>query len=187
MNVLILCDRKAAGFGLRGQVENAIKQAGHRVQTVELSADELKPCVGCFGCWVKTPGLCVITKDRANEIAHSLMGSDAVVLLSHVVYGGFSADVKAFLDRSIQNILPFFETHRGQMHHKMRYGRFPAWVAVGYGESTAEEREIFRALAERNALNMRPPKHFCLTVQNAGECPAVVRELERIFTEEVGA
>lgn len=190
MKTLILCDRDSTGdvsSGLCGQVEKTIRQEGCEVQTVILSCDEVKPCLGCFGCWVRTPGLCVNTNDCANDISRRLMQADAVVILSKLTYGGFSPDIKAFLDRSIPNILPFFEVYHGQMHHKMRYERFPYWIAIGYGDSTEDERETFRELVERNALNLRPPKHFCLTIQNVDECPDALRALSKIFTEKVHA
>ncbi len=188
MDVLILCDRESAGdagFHLREQAEDAVRQAGCTVQTIVLNSDEIKPCLGCFSCWVKTPGLCIITNDDANRVSRAQMRADVVVILSKLTYGGFSADIKAFLDRCIPNISPFFETYHGEMHHKMRYEKFPYWIAVGYGESTEEERQTFRELAERNALNMRPPKQFCLTPQSAGDCPDARKELGRILSEEV--
>ena len=190
MKILILCDREStteSGFNLSLQAEEILKQVGCEVQTIVLNSDKIKPCIGCFGCWVKTPGLCVITNDCTNDISHIFMRSDAVVLLTRITYGGFAPDLKTFLDRSIPNILPYFEIYRDEMHHRMRYGRFPWWIAVGYGESSESELEIFRELSEHNALNFRPQKHFCLTAKSAGECQDVLQELKRIFTEEVSA
>ncbi|MGI6085336.1 MAG: flavodoxin family protein [Acetivibrionales bacterium] len=190
MKVLILCDRESVtdrGFNLGLRSEEILKQVGCEVQRIVLSSDEIKSCIGCFGCWVKTPGLCVITNDCANDISRELMRSDAVVLLTRITYGGFSPDSKAFLDRSIQNVLPYFEIYRDEMRHKMRYGRFPWWIAVGYGDSSEGELEIFRGLSERNALNLRPQKHFCLMARSADECQDVLQMLKRIFTEEVSA
>lgn len=189
MKVLILCDRKSAdvaGYNLWAHVEEAIKEKGCEVQAAVVSADEVKPCLGCFGCWVKTPGLCVITNDCANSISQAEMQADALVILSELTYGGFSPDIKAFFDRSIPNISPRFKIHHNEMHHKMRYEKFPCWIVLGYGDSTEEEREIFRELAQRNALNMQPPKHFCLTAQSETEYSDAVRELGRILAEEVG-
>lgn len=188
MNVLILCDRDSAGtagFNLRGQVEKTAKEMGGIVQTVVLNSDEIKPCLGCFGCWVKTPGLCVITNDCANDVSRELMRADAVVILSKLTYGGFSSDVKAALDRCIPNISPFFEIYHGEMHHKMRYKSFPYWITIGYGDSTRDERELFRELTDRNALNMRPPKHFCITMPNADECSDALQVLGQILSEGV--
>ncbi len=190
MKVLILGDRDSAGgtgFDLYGKVERTLEQASREVQSVILNSDEIKPCLGCFGCWVKTPGLCVITNDSANDLAHQLIQADAVVILSKLTYGGVSPDVKAFLDRSIPNISPFFEIYHGEMHHRMRYKKFPCWITIGYGDSTGDERETFLELAERNALNLRPPKHFCLTIQNSEECSGAIQSLSRILSEEVSA
>ncbi len=186
MKVLILCDRESdegAEPGLLAQVETAAARAGRAVRTAVLNGDEIAPCVGCFSCWVKTPGLCAVTNDCVNGLSREMMRSDALVLLSRIRYGGYSRDVKAFLDRAIPNILPFFEIYRGKMHHAMRYKKFPRLVTVGYGESTGDERETFRELARRNALNLRPPRYDCLIAQDTGEYADVLSALDRILSE----
>ena len=159
-------------------MQSILEGAGFNVQTVILNREELAPCVGCFGCWFKTPGRCVITSDAANDVASKEVNADAVVLLSQITYGGFSADIKAFLDRSIQNILPFFEIYKGEMHHPKRYERFPVLIAVGYGNVSDAEKQTFIRLADRNALNMRPTGYFSLCVQDSGE---LLKEAEAIL------
>lgn len=169
MNILLLYDRKSDG--LQGPLQSVLRDAEHEVQAVMLNREELHPCLGCFGCWFKTPGICVITDDGANAIARMEMNADAVVLLSEITYGGFSPDSKAFLDRSIQNILPYFKIYEGEMHHAMRYERFPSWIAIGYGDASEAERQTFIRLAERNAYNMRPLRHLALTVEDGADMP----------------
>lgn len=166
MTVLLLCDRQTEtqGAALLEAVRLKLEQAGHQLAVTMLNHEALKPCMGCFGCWVKTPGLCVITSDDANAIARREIRSDAVVLLSKITYGGFSADIKAMLDRSIGNVMPYFEVRHGEMHHQARYDHFPIYITLGYGSATAEEQRVFKALAERNALNMHAPKHLGITV-----------------------
>ena len=39
------------------------------------------------------------------------------------------------------------------MHHTLRYGKHDLWKVVVYGEVTKAERETFRYVAERNAIN----------------------------------
>jgi multimeric flavodoxin WrbA len=175
----------ADGYHLSSHIEQVVTQAGCLVQTTVIPADSIKPCLGCFGCWVKTPGLCVITDDEMNRLAGELVRSDAVILVSRLTYGGFSADIKAFLDRSIPNISPLMEVFHGQMHHRMRYRRFPCWIAFGYGDSTEQERRLFQVLTERNALNMRPNKYFCLTVPDDDACAGALQTLRLILAEEV--
>jgi Multimeric flavodoxin WrbA len=188
MNALILYDGNSLNFqgiNLNKQIHDALEESGMNVNTILLNSDDIKPCQGCFKCWVKTPGLCIITNDVANEIAKEEIRTDILILLSEITYGGFSYDTKAFLDRSIPNILPLFEIYNDEMHHEMRYERFPYWIAIGYGDSTEDEKLIFRELAIRNSLNMRPPKHLALTVQNPSEINTSINLLEKFIREEV--
>jgi len=187
MKIFLLCDRKGDGpeNPIRGALMDLLTQAGHDVESVTLSRQEVMPCTSCFGCWFKTPGRCVITKDGANSVAMKQVQADAFVLLSQVTYGGFSADIKAFIDRSIQVIMPFFEIYKGEMRHVMRYERLPIWVAVGYGDVCDEEKQTFIRLADRNALNFRSQKHLALTVRDSGE---LIQEGQSILkTLEVGS
>ena len=109
----------------------------------------------------------MITDDNANHIAEKLINSGAVVLLTKITFGGFSADIKSFLDRSIQNIASDFEVYKGEMRHEKRYGRFPIWIAAGYGDVSDAERQTFAHLAQRNALKMRPKSLLALTIQGS--------------------
>ena len=80
----------------------------------------IKPCVGCFGCWLKTPGKCLIDDgySRMGELIHK---ASEVVVISRYTYGGFSSFVKNVFDRSIGLVLPFMFIKDGEMHHKKRY------------------------------------------------------------------
>ena len=176
MKLLLLCDRESVGNGLRGSYLDLLANAGHDVATVTLSREEIKPCLGCFGCWIKTPGQCVIG-DEANSIAEKQMRSDVVVLLSKITFGGFSADVKSYLDRSIQNIASDFEVYKGEMRHKMRYARFPVNIVVGYGDASEPEQQTFIHLAQRNALNMRPANLLALITQSGGTIEKTCRPI----------
>ena len=80
----------------------------------------LHHCIGCFGCWIKTPGKCVI-KDNYSNMGQLLSRCDELILISKSTYGGFSPFIKNVLDRSISYISPNFVTRNGEMHHKRRY------------------------------------------------------------------
>ena len=69
---------------------------------------DIKQCVGCFGCWVKTPGKCVICDGYENNSAD--MGRcDEYIIVSKCCYGSFSPNIKKLLDRSIGYVHPDFE------------------------------------------------------------------------------
>ena len=110
------------------------------------------PCQGCFGCWTKHPAECFM-KDKLQQVCRVIGQADELVIVTKNLYGAYSAPVKNVLDRSIATSTPF-STYRGrQMHHTLRYGKHGLWKVIVYGEITEAEKDTFRFLAERNAIN----------------------------------
>ena len=77
---------------------------------------------GCVGCWIRTPGRC-IKKDGVSDIPAWVGRCKELILVSRLTFGGFSARVKAVLDRSIPMMLPFFTMIDGKTRHPSRYDR----------------------------------------------------------------
>ncbi len=188
MKTLILCDRESQnykGLDISAQVLTAVREAENEAQLVVLDGDSIRPCQGCFNCWVKTPGICIMNNDCVNEIAAQEMRSDAVIILSKITYGGYSYDIKKFLDRSIQNIMPYFEIVSGLMRHKRRYPQFPYMITIGYGDCTPQERHTFTSLVENNSFNMRPPGYFTIVLGSGVEMSTAMKSLTKRLALEV--
>lgn len=135
----------------------------------------IRHCVGDFGCWVRTPGVCLID-DGARELARAFIRSHLVVFLTPITFGGYSSELKKALDRLIGLISPHFIQIDGEVHHKPRYQRYPRLMAVGLLPQADEESEtIFRTLVRRNAINMHVPAHVA-GVLFEGEEPEAIRE-----------
>ncbi len=118
----------------------------------EAADGKYAPCQGCFGCWTKHPAECFM-KDKLQQVCRLIGQADELVIVTKNLYGGYSADVKNVLDRSIGTSTPF-STYRGrQMHHTLRYGKHDLWKVVVYGEITEAEKDTFRYMAKRNAVN----------------------------------
>ena len=112
----------------------------------------VKPCMGCFGCWIKTPGRCVIN-DRCSNIPSYIAKCDEMILISPVLFGCYSESIKAVIDRSIPYVLPYFRVVGGEMHHKMRYKHSFKLTVCFYGECDSEERQIAESLVCANVMN----------------------------------
>ena len=56
----------------------------------------IRPCIGCFGCWVKTPGQCVI-RDGYETNARRLHEAEEVVVRTKWTYG-CGARIRKFFD-----------------------------------------------------------------------------------------
>lgn len=115
--------------------------------------EKIHHCVGCFGCWVKTPGKCVI-HDGFEGTGISMGKCTELILISQCCYGSVSPFVKMVQDRAISYIHPDFVLRKGEMHHKRRYKNVIALSAYFYGDSVTErEKETARKIIEANADN----------------------------------
>ncbi|MDD3339853.1 MAG: NAD(P)H-dependent oxidoreductase [Lachnospiraceae bacterium] len=114
----------------------------------------IKNCIGCFGCWIKTPGTCVL-KDGYENMGWILSQAETVIIISKCYYGGYSPFVKNILDRSIPFLLPFFKIEKNETHHKQRYKNTFQLVVHFYGENiTSQEMDIAHSLVKANAINL---------------------------------
>jgi len=93
----------------------------HDIKTVIISNQNIQPCNGCFGCWGKTPGVCV-QKDDMTELLNSYREANLVIWSFPLYYFGMPSGIKAFLDRLMPNNLPsMVEIQRGGIRHPQRY------------------------------------------------------------------
>ena len=125
---------------------------GSRCDRAIAADGQYAPCQGCFGCWTKHPAECAL-RDSLHQVCRVIGQADELVTVTKNLYGGYSAAVKNVLDRSIGTSTPFSTYRGGQMHHTLRYGRHDLWRVLVYGEITGAEKETFRLLAARNAVN----------------------------------
>ncbi len=155
------------------------------VTTMKLCELDIAPCVGCFGCWVKTPGICVID-DAGRDVARAIVESDLVVYLTPIMFGGYSYELKKAVDRSIPIISPFFRRVKGEMHHKKRYAHYPRVLALGWLERvTGDEEDIFQTVVQRNAINMHAPKAVAEVFKISEDDETMKRRIERALSEVV--
>lgn len=118
---------------------------------------DIAPCLGCFACWVKTPGVCIID-DAGRDVARSMIRSDLVAYVTPVTFGGYSSELKKAVDRKIPLILPYFTFVGNEVHHIRRYPSAPCLLGVGVLETpNVRWEEIFKTLVQRNAINFHSP------------------------------
>ena len=130
-------------------------QYGAETMAFDLTSMNIKPCRGCFGCWIKTPGIC-FARDDMDRIMPYLATSDWLIWITPIAFGGYGYHLKKTVDRSIPILLPFFKRFAGEIHHPLRYEhgeRRLDVVGVLPGEDPESER-IFHDIVRRNSLNM---------------------------------
>jgi hypothetical protein len=122
--------------------------------TVVAADNTAHHCIGCFGCWIKTPSACVI-RDKYGDLGEQFSKCDEIIILSKCFYGGFSPLVKTVIDRSISYNHPYFEIRNGEMHHRRRYNNHFDLKVWFYGDDiTVQEKQTAEKLIRANAINM---------------------------------
>ena len=72
----------------------------HEIRVIDVINKKISPCRGCFGCWQKLEGHCIIA-DEQNEILDLYRDSDIIIWSFPLYCYGMPSHLKAVLDRTI--------------------------------------------------------------------------------------
>lgn len=134
-----------------------LTEKNHILKNFHLPDMKVASCRGCFGCWLRTPGICILDDD-GRKIAQAVIASDLLVIVSPVTFGGYSYHIKKAVDRLIPLISPYFMKIKGEIHHRPRYKKYPKLLVIGVMPyEDKESSTIFETLARRNAVNFFSP------------------------------
>lgn len=157
------------------QLAAALAARGHQASVLRLQELEIQYCVGCFGCWVKTPGRCVFADDSAR-VCREVISSDLTVFASPLVMGYVSATLKRAMDKLIPLIHPYTAVIGAEIHHRRRYTRYPRLGLLLEREpgGSDEDVRLTRRMFERTAINFHSRLAF---VHLAGDPPEEVLDV----------
>lgn len=151
----------------------------HNIEFIDITNMNIAPCRGCFYCWVKTPGECII-HDEQISIARKIINSDLVMFLSPLILGYLPSKIKHCLDRLIPLLHPYIELIEGECHHRKRYDKYPDFAVlfdIDEG-SQSEDILILRQLMERLMINFHGKLQFFENIEVS--IPQIVHSLEKI-------
>jgi len=156
MKITILNGNPDAGNelfdGYLQRLAGALEPGGHEVAALTLREMDIKQCIGCFDCWLKTPGVCV-HQDDGPGVCRDMINSDLVLYASPVVMGFPSELLKRTVERTIPLLLPYFKFVEGEVRHKLRYDGFPRMGVLWErsGDTDDEDLEIVNEIFEQVA------------------------------------
>jgi FMN-dependent NADH-azoreductase len=137
--------KSEGGTGLvLGRFIEGARAAGADVELVHLRGMEIRPCLGCFDCWTRTPGCCV-QHDAMDELLPKFAAADTLVYATPLYVDGMNGTMKMFLDRCIPLIEPWFELRENHCRHPRRAG-FKARRAVLVSAAGFTEADNFDPL-----------------------------------------
>jgi multimeric flavodoxin WrbA len=131
------------------------EKVGAEVGNFFLVKYKINHCLGCFSCWEKTPGKCVI-KDDMEMLIEKFISSNVVVIATPVYVDNITGITKNFMDRLIPIADPHFEPDdNGETRHVKRFENYPKIVVIsncGFPEQT--HFQVIRLLFKRVARNL---------------------------------
>lgn len=110
------------------ELASGMREAGAEVRVVNLKDYKVKNCLGCFTCWTKTPGICVLKDDMTKDLFPTWLESDLVILASPLYHFTVNATMKTFIERTLPILEPFFVKYEDQIFHSMRHEWRPTVV-----------------------------------------------------------
>lgn len=81
---------------------------------------EIRPCRGCFACWNKTPGECVI-KDDMKHVIDKILAADVIIWSFGLYCYNVPSILKSLIDRRLPLSLPFMVKSSKTGDHPQRY------------------------------------------------------------------
>ncbi len=131
---------------LLGALTEGLQQGGATTETVELRRLDLQACIGCYNCWVRTPGRCVF-RDSMDALLPRMAEADLLVFGTPLYHFGMTGLMKTFFDRTLPLIEPWLEQGEdGLTTHPHRHPRSQAPMAMLVSPCGFPERSHFDAL-----------------------------------------
>lgn len=171
MNITILNGnpgKKSKSFAAYlAKYAKAAKAKGHAVTLFDIADMKISPCIGCFDCWLKTPGRCV-HNDDAESVYRSIIKADLLIFASPVSMGFVSAMLRKINERLIPLLIPYVTLYKDECHHYLRYDSPPllGLVLEPDKKTDDEDIQIITDCYRRTALNFKSTLQFVtLTTQ----------------------
>jgi multimeric flavodoxin WrbA len=143
-----------------------LQKGGHTVTQIDLRGQRLGYCIGCWGCWVKTPGEC-ISQDASLEMGRAVIHADFLLWAAPLKMGFPSELLKRALDKHLPLIHPYSVVDQSEAHHRKRYPQYPRLgLLVGNEADTdAHDLQIVSDIFCRTGLNFKSRLEFSLTTE----------------------
>ena len=107
----------------------------HEVHIIHVREQRIAPCRGCFGCWQRGDGHCVIADDQ-NAILDLYRDADVIIWSFPLYCYGMPSPLKAVLDRTIPLVkMRMVQQPDGTVRHEplVDFSRIRTLVICGCG------------------------------------------------------
>jgi len=96
---------------------NGARDAGAETEYILLAKYKISHCLGCFTCWIKTPGKCVHNDDM-KDLLPKFHNTDIAVIATPLYVDNVTGIMKDFMDRLVPTLdARFDKDENGECRH----------------------------------------------------------------------
>ncbi len=166
-------------------VKGLLSSGKYESETLTVSSMNIKPCLGCLGCWGISEGECIIKDDDIPMLKSKILAADIIVLSFPLFYFGMPGSMKCAVDR----LLSILNTYEGQdvpenkSFHGFRYDMTGKKLVLISGCAWNDFR-VFSPLLQQFDCIVGPGKYtalFCPQIKaivDQGMRPRLIRYLK---------
>lgn len=93
----------------------------NKIKVITVKEERIDHCLGCFSCWTKTAGKCIIN-DSMSEIMEAYLDAELIIWSFPLYYFSMPSKIKALMDRLLPFNLPYMDKNvNNGASHIQRY------------------------------------------------------------------
>ena len=114
MNILILNGSPKGEHSNTLKLTNAFidgytQRGAANIDRIDINKLQIHPCKGCFACWEKTPGKCVMHDDMSG-VLKKILQADIIIYSFPLYHFSLPSQLKMLIDRLLPMYLPFMDS-----------------------------------------------------------------------------
>jgi multimeric flavodoxin WrbA/predicted nucleic acid-binding Zn ribbon protein len=159
-------------------LEGLDKTGENITEIINISKANIEHCKGCFACWTKTPGKCVIDDDMKLFLP-KFIEADLIIWSLPLHSYSMPSKLKAFADRTLPLKLPFMaEREDGGGKHDLRYDLSHQKCVLISSSGFYSKRNNYEALLKQ--FNIMYGTRYKSIICNQGELLGVKNVKNRV-------
>lgn len=103
--------KTSSAYHLLKPLLEGMASAGAQTEIIHVRQLDLNACIGCFTCWVRTPGQCIFADPMAEAI-RKYNEAELVIFGTPLYHFSMSGILKTFIDRLLPRYEPWLIPHR---------------------------------------------------------------------------
>jgi putative NADPH-quinone reductase/putative sterol carrier protein len=126
-----------------------LRQTKAEVHFVDVTSQHIHACLGCYHCWLVTPGQCVHVDGMAS-LLEEIVAADVLVVASPIYFYSMSAALKVFFERTLPLLREgLTRSVRGRLRNNTRYPeRWQGKRLITILAGALRDPEVFRPANE---------------------------------------